>query len=226
MSANNARKAPRDFDAKKKAAAPAGEEAAPAKNLSRREQKLRAELAASVANEKKAMQGVDATPDNKKKGDTNAKGANNNNRTQQADGGKKVHPITAAFGNSASNEASYGKNPVDFCGKGHPFDRLQFGYSPSDNDEARAYHSQFTAQQWVKARSANYKTAIVKRQKLPKLNCEPLTTMFKLKRYWASLNTNENNAGGNIFDGAFAEDLLEQLASKQLRADEGALSAQ
>eukprot|EP00744_Colponema_vietnamica_P017118 GILI01024032.1.p1 GENE.GILI01024032.1~~GILI01024032.1.p1 ORF type:complete len:250 (+),score=78.89 GILI01024032.1:47-796(+) len=243
---NNARKAPRDFGNKQGGgfnkqgggfnkgfakSAPVAEEVVE-KPLSRREQKLHAELAGSMANEASAMAASskqDVAPKKNFNNANNNKFAGGNNRpaAPAGHGGKKapMHPMVAAFGNSSHHAPTdYGKNAMDFCGKGHPFDRLQFGYSPSENDEARAYHSQFTPQQWVKQRSENYKKYIMKGQRIPKPNCEPLVTMFKLKRYWASISAGGASVGGNIFDGAFAEDLLEQLASRQLRVEEGALA--
>lgn len=126
---------------------------------------------------------------------------------------------------------------LDYAGRGHPFDRLQFGYSPSDLEEAKAFHGNFTVQQWKVERSNNYRKSIIKQQKLVKLNCEPLVSMFKLKRHWAALTAAKRKAEGrgynneigsfasNIFDGTLGDDLIEHLTSKQtLRVDEGFLS--
>lgn len=126
---------------------------------------------------------------------------------------------------------------LDYAGRGHPFDRLQFGYSPSDLEEAKAFHGNFTVQQWKVERSNNYRKAILKNQKLVKPNCEPLVSMFKLKRHWAALTAAKRRAEGrgynnqgsfasNIFDGSLGDDLIEHLTSKQtLRVDEGFLSS-
>ena len=123
---------------------------------------------------------------------------------------------------------------LDYAGRGHPFDRLQFGYSPSDLDEAKAFHGNFTVQQWKVERSTNYRKAIIKQQKLVKLNCEPLVSMFKLKRHWAALTAAKRKAEGrgynndissNVFDGTLGDDLIEHLTSKQTRVDESLLES-
>jgi len=57
----------------------------------------------------------------------------------------------------------------DQYGLGHPFDRLQFGYSPAVTAEAVAFYQQFPLNEWLRKRRENFTRAIIKKQKLKHL---------------------------------------------------------
>jgi hypothetical protein len=120
----------------------------------------------------------------------------------------------------AAEEAAL--NAIDTYGMGAPTDRLQFGYAPSNADEARAFHSLTPAAEWRKARAASYRSAILRRQKAKVTNFETLESFFKLQRHWrqvASSNGRGRSAatGSNVGGaGDEAEDFLKQLALQNL----------
>lgn len=155
------------------------EEAPAAPLLSRREQKLQAALAESVAAEQRAATGVRNRSDDKEGTDAvatagaaakpakkpDASHANNGNSNSKAAGGKRPRAENQAP--SANQHHQQHPPPqhqeADFAGKGHPFDRLQFGYSYSSADEAVAFHRAMhpSAALWRRQRSAQYHNRIL-----------------------------------------------------------------
>lgn len=144
-----------------------------------------------------------------------------------------AHSATAAPGASKvvrQHMLASGVDPnvtddIDAYGHGCPTDRLQFGYAPSVVEEAVLFHSAMGAKQWIAERKRNGKVAFVSKQKLRNPNCEPLTTVLKLKRYWSQIQAfgetlRNDPAGGAGMSTEAAEAFLETLAKQQGLADD------
>ena len=114
---------------------------------------------------------------------------------------------------------------IDAYGVGAPTDRLQFGYAPATAEEAVAFHSMFTAEAWRAERSRNYRTCVIKLQKLPTKHFEGLDTFFKLKKHWHDV-AQQNQRGRSHTSGGGggedAEDFLKQLALQNVGVGAGA----
>ncbi|RNF12968.1 uncharacterized protein Tco025E_06384 [Trypanosoma conorhini] len=104
---------------------------------------------------------------------------------------------------------------VDDYGKGSPTDRLQFGYAPANAAEAVAFHSSIPAKKWVAQRRKQGRLAIVMKQKLPRPNCEPMTSLLKLKQHWRSTAEFVAEVRGGRVAQDSADELLELLVSQQ-----------
>ncbi|CCW68560.1 unnamed protein product [Phytomonas sp. Hart1] len=123
---------------------------------------------------------------------------------------------SAIYGAYQENRGLHpGMEEIDIYGKGSPTDRLQFGYAPAIAEEAIAFHSRYTARKWIEARRDLGRLAFVKKQKLPKTNCEPITSLLKLKNYWNRLEEFNTSLRGGHFNAQEADNLLEILASRQ-----------
>lgn len=111
---------------------------------------------------------------------------------------------------------------MDVYGMGSPTDRLQFGYSPASHDEAIRFHALYSTSAWLAARKRNGHQVFVKHEKLKPTNCEPITTMLKLKRYWSRMqhfsDVLKEGATGMSVDAADA--FLASLAEEANRGDE------
>lgn len=104
----------------------------------------------------------------------------------------------------------------DEYGKGEPFDRLQFGYSPAIAAEAVAFHQQHPASQWVADRSQRWRSLFVQRHRLSasEFNCEPISSLFKLKAHWRAQSTFQMASGANTnIDMHEAEEFLASLTN-------------
>ena len=114
---------------------------------------------------------------------------------------------------------------LDQYGPSDPSERLQFGYAPSNRQEAVTYHAMHPTANWIKKRRANYRTAILEATPLAAHNCEPFESVVKLKRHWerlAKLERSSKTAGCSLTD---AEGFLEEMANRQvLRVEEGVLA--
>nr|CCC95703.1 unnamed protein product [Trypanosoma congolense IL3000] len=122
--------------------------------------------------------------------------------------------LASAFSTKPSSDGNAG--PPDVYGKGSPTDRLQFGYAPSVTAEAVAYHSTIPTEVWIAARRKNYRTAIIKQKKLPRTNCEPITSIIKLRQHWRNMDLFEKEV--HCVYGAAragADDILENFAARQ-----------
>ncbi|ORC86980.1 uncharacterized protein TM35_000241300 [Trypanosoma theileri] len=135
----------------------------------------------------------------------------------------KNEALRAALANAFSSSHSSGGDAdasaveVDEYGKGCPTDRLQFGYAPAIAAEAVAFHNTISAKKWIDDRRRQGRITIVKKQKLTRPNCEPMTSLLKLKQHWR--NTKQflaevRGSGSNVAQDA-ADDLLEMLVSQQ-----------
>lgn len=122
--------------------------------------------------------------------------------------------LAATIGRTSGGLSSALSEP-DAYGKGSPTDRLQFGYSPAITEEAVAFHSRTTAASWAQQRRANYHAAIVKRQRLPRANCEPMLSVLKLKNHWGKVSQFRSGLRGDHITNEDADELLEMLAAKQ-----------
>ena len=201
-----------------------GEEAPPTESQIRKQAKatkLNAELAQALRKSQKTGASESAPKSNKKKKIKQRTAANAENdlvKDVEADeevvdeqsfcGAYAVPPSTAAAADDAVTL-------LDEFGKGNPFDRLQFGYSPAIAAEATAFHAPFVAKDWISQRKKFYTMCIVKKQKLHKANCEPLVTMFKLKRHWQSLSKFDAGLKGDAIDDDEAQQFLDLLAREQ-----------
>lgn len=108
---------------------------------------------------------------------------------EQKKAAKILEALKATVAQGEHKENTKAEGLLDAYGHGHPFDRLQFGYSPAVTPEAVAFHSRIDAKEWVALRSEMYRRCILKRQKLTRANCEPLTSMFKVKDHWKKTMT-------------------------------------
>mmetsp|Transcript_8935 Transcript_8935/g.10070 ORF Transcript_8935/g.10070 Transcript_8935/m.10070 type:complete len:273 (+) Transcript_8935:49-867(+) len=122
-------------------------------------------------------------------------------------------------------DTSKAHEEIDSYGHGCPTDRLQFGYAPSVVEEAVLFHSAVGAKQWIADRKRNGRVAFVTKQKLRNPNCEPLTTILKLKRYWSHVQAfgeslRSDPAGGAGMTTEAAEAFLDILAKQQGLADD------
>ncbi|KAH9600437.1 hypothetical protein LSM04_000838 [Trypanosoma melophagium] len=135
----------------------------------------------------------------------------------------KNEALRAALANAFSSSHSAGGDvdasalAVDEYGKGSPTDRLQFGYAPAIAAEAVAFHTAISTKKWIDDRRRQGGITIVKKQKLTRPNCEPMTSLLKLKQHWR--NTKQflaevRDSGSNVPQDA-ADDLLEMLVSQQ-----------
>ncbi|RNE99027.1 hypothetical protein TraAM80_08416 [Trypanosoma rangeli] len=104
---------------------------------------------------------------------------------------------------------------VDDYGKGSPTDRLQFGYAPSNAAEAVAFHSSIPAAKWIAQRRKQARHAIFKKQKLSRPNCEPMTSLLKLKQHWRNTAQFVAEVRGGSVGQDSAEELLELFVSQQ-----------
>nr|CCC53746.1 conserved hypothetical protein [Trypanosoma vivax Y486] len=125
--------------------------------------------------------------------------------------------LASAFLAPSASDPISGAAPVfDEYGKGSPSDRLQFGYAPAVSAEAIAFHSTISADAWISARRKNYWKAIIKQKPLERSNCEPLTSVLKLKKHWQNTKQFEAEVGGgNDTWRDKADDVLEELVSRQ-----------
>jgi hypothetical protein len=118
----------------------------------------------------------------------------------------------------AAEEAGY-RDEADSYGQGQPTDRLQFGYSPAVAAEAVAFHSLTSSQRWRTERAANYRLTILKLQKLPTKNFEPVESFFKLRKHWMLVSRGgrgRSTGEGSALGGEEAEDFLKLLAMQNL----------
>lgn len=126
--------------------------------------------------------------------------------------------LANAFGEDGKRALRKEANELDVYGKGLPTDRLQFGYAPAVLEEALDYHAQYTAADWVADRRRNYRAAIVQRQKLEPLNCEPFASVLKLKKHWESLSQFNADVNGGQVDMDQVDNVLDLLAAQQRTA--------
>lgn len=142
-------------------AAPAQQQQRKASVSKQSQPQPQSELTAAAGEKSKASQ------QQKKKHDNN----NNNNNASSSSSSVTVvgtstwhaDAATASTNNKKSSASSAvvaaaAASTIDEYGKGHPSDRLVFGYSPAVTAEAVAFHSQFSPQQWRKARKDNFRT--------------------------------------------------------------------
>lgn len=124
--------------------------------------------------------------------------------------------------NANAGTSSSSLSDVDTYGTGSPIDRLQFGYSPAVAAEAVAFHTRFSAADWIAARQRNGRLTLVKKQKLNPPNCEPVTSILKLQRHWKKMNAFQSNVRGgkSKLKAADLDQLLDMLASKQRIGDD------
>lgn len=162
------------------------------------------------------------------------------------EGGAVAEPTTAASQPSARAPATNSKRSAlaaaidgavssssssialcDTYGRGSPTDRLQFGYSPAHAEEAVAFHRSTSAAHWIATRRRLGNICFIKKQKLHQLNCEPLTTMLALRKYWAQRQAYQTGVrkgvdedGNGWLQGDRADAFLEELAARQAFAGE------
>ncbi|EKF38331.1 hypothetical protein MOQ_001465 [Trypanosoma cruzi marinkellei] len=123
--------------------------------------------------------------------------------------------LVSAFSAPHANAHSDATVDVDEYGKGSPTDRLQFGYAPSNAAEAIAFHSAIPAKKWIAERRKQACIAIVKKQKLPRPNCEPMTSLLKLKEHWREKAQFVAELRGGGVGQESADELLEMFVSQQ-----------
>ncbi|KAF8283119.1 hypothetical protein TcBrA4_0077160 [Trypanosoma cruzi] len=123
--------------------------------------------------------------------------------------------LVSAFSAPHVNAHSDATVDVDEYGKGSPTDRLQFGYAPAIAAEAIAFHSAIPAKKWIAERRKQTCIAIVKKQKLPRPNCEPMTSLLKLKEHWREKAQFVAELRGGGVGQDPADELLELFVSQQ-----------
>ncbi|RNF16857.1 hypothetical protein TcG_05974 [Trypanosoma cruzi] len=123
--------------------------------------------------------------------------------------------LVSAFSAPHVNAHSDATVDVDEYGKGSPTDRLQFGYAPAIAAEAIAIHSAIPAKKWIAERRKQTCIAIVKKQKLPRPNCEPMTSLLKLKEHWREKAQFVAELRGGGVGQDPADELLELFVSQQ-----------
>ncbi|KAF8275974.1 hypothetical protein TcYC6_0014330 [Trypanosoma cruzi] len=123
--------------------------------------------------------------------------------------------LVTAFSAPHVNAHSDATVDVDEYGKGSPTDRLQFGYAPAIAAEAIAFHSVISAKKWIAERRKQTCIAIVKKQKLPRPNCEPMTSLLKLKEHWREKAQFVAELRGGGVGQDSADELLELFVSQQ-----------
>ncbi|KEG14787.1 hypothetical protein DQ04_00311230 [Trypanosoma grayi] len=136
---------------------------------------------------------------------------------QQQQQSKKSEALRAALATafSAPTTRVDDASAADEYGKGSPTDRLQFGYAPAIAAEAVAFHTAIPAKKWVADRRSQGRITFVKKQKLTRPNCEPMTSLLKLKEHWRSTAQFVAEVRGGDVGQDTADDLLEMLVSRQ-----------
>lgn len=127
---------------------------------------------------------------------------------------QKEEVLAQALAQAFTHGSSRQEGEADTYGNGAPTDRLQFGYSPAVAEEAVAFHSQFTAEEWVRRRREACRAVFVEKKER-RLSCEPITSQLKLKQHWRNLSQFNADIHRDDVSVDRATQMLDTLASRQ-----------